>query len=139
MTTLSHPPNSRLVSRRSLWFGFAAAVPAWVLAGTIDVLLAWQICMGRDLAVRAGSSGDGMRVLLAIVTFGLLAVAVAGAIVSFGNWKKLSENDEFLSAEGRNRKQYMALSGVLVSTVLAVGIVWFSIPVFIVSLCSRVR
>lgn len=132
-------PNSSPVSEKSLWFGFSAAVYAWIIAGLVDVILAWHVCMGGELGTNPIYSQTGMHVLLGIVTFGLLAVATIGGIVSFRNWKKLSDTDNFLEAEGRTRKQYMALSGVLVSVIMAIGIIWFSIPIYLLDLCVRAR
>jgi hypothetical protein len=139
MSTRPNPPNSEAISERRLWFGFAGAVPAWILAGLIDFILAWHVCMGQELGANPVYTSVGMRILLGVITFGALAVATAGAIVSFRNWQRLSNESEFINAEGRARKQYMALSGVLLSTSLAVGIVWFSIPIYLLNLCVRAR
>jgi len=139
MTMQPRIPNSNDVSPKRLWFGFAGGATAWVIAGLFDVILAWHMCLGADLGSNAIASQTGMRVLLGIVTFGLLAVATVGGIISFNNWRRLSEESDFLSAEARGRKQYMALSGVLVSAVLGIGILWFSLPIYLLSVCARAR
>jgi hypothetical protein len=139
MSTPPNPASQEPVSEKRLWFGFAGAVPAWIIAGFTDLVLAWHICMGRELGTNPVYSSLGMHVLLGIITFGMLAIATAGALISFANWRRLSNGSEFISAEGRARRQYMALSGVLVSTALAIGIIWFAIPIYLLNLCVRAR
>lgn len=139
MSTPPNRPNSEPVSEKRLWFGFAGAVPAWVIAGLVDVILAWHVCMGKELDVNPIYTPVGMRILLGVITFGGLGVATAGALISFRNWQRLSDKSGFIEAEGRGRKQYMALTGVIISTALAIGIVWFSIPIYLLNLCVRAR
>jgi hypothetical protein len=137
MNTRAHPPESDIPPKR-LWFGFSGAAVAWILAGVVDAWLAWVACMGHEAGSGVFSSA-GMRVLLGVVTFGLLAVATAGGVVSFNNWRRLSQSGEFMEAEGRGRQQFMALVGVFISISLAIGIVWFSIPIYILGICVRAR
>jgi hypothetical protein len=137
MNTQAKLPQSDIPPKR-LWFGFSGAAVAWILAGIVDAWLAWVACMGHE----AGSgvfTSVGMRVLLGVITFGLLAVASAGGLVSFANWRRLSQSREFMDAEGRGRQQFMALVGVFISVSLGIGILWFSIPIYILGICVRAR
>jgi hypothetical protein len=135
-TTLNHREPD--VPPKRLWFGFSGAVAAWVLAGVVDAALAWIACMGHE----AGSgvfTSVGMRILLGVITFGLLAIATAGGMISFRNWQRLSDESEITEAEGRGRKQFMALVGVFISISLGLGIIWFAIPIYILGICVRAR
>lgn len=127
-----------VVSRKRLWFGFSGAAFAWIVAGFLDATLAWFACMGGEMDSSVFTT-TGMRILLGFITFGLLAIATAGGLISFGNWRKLSESETFVEAEGRGRKQFMAMVGVLVSITLGIGIIWFSIPIYVLRLCERGR
>ena len=136
MNTYSTTPAE--VSRKRLWFGFVAAAAAWILAGLLNIFLAWQACMGGE----AGSfwfTQTGMRVVLGVITFGLLAVAVIAGVVSYQNWRALSDRRELLDAEARERQEFMALFGMIVSVSLGVGIAWFSIPIYVLQMCVRYR
>lgn len=136
-TTINHPDDPGVPSKR-LWFGFSGAAAAWVLAGVVDAALAWIACIGHE----AGSgvfTSVGMRVLLGVITFGLLAVATAGGLISFRNFRALSETNDIIEAEGRGRKQFMALVGVFISVSLGLGIIWFAIPIYILGICVRAR
>jgi len=56
--------------------------------------------------------------MLGIITFGLLAVAIAAGLTSFRNWRSLSEKQSFVDAEGRGREEFMAIAGVFISASL---------------------
>ncbi len=138
MNAQTHLPEPPDISRKRLWFGFSGAAVAWALAGFLDATLAWFACRGGEMGSTVFTT-VGMRILLGVITFGLLAVATAGGMISFRNWRKLSGAEEFTEAEGTGRKQFMAMVGVLVSVSLGVGIIWFSIPVYILGICMRAR
>ena len=124
------------VSPKRLWFGFAGGAAAWIIAGLLNVLLAWQSCMGGE-AGSAMFTQTWVWVVLGIVTIGLLATGIAAGVVSYGNWRILSGSSDFSEAEGRNRQEYMALVGVFVSVSLVAGMVWFAIPIYIIRMCVR--
>lgn len=129
-------PTHENVSPGRLWFGFVGGGVAWILAGLLNVLLAWQACMGGE----AGSfffTQTGVRIVLGVITFFFLALAVAAGIVSFRNWRLLSQQRDFVEAEGRGRQEFMAIVGVIVSATLGAGIVWFVLPIYIIRMCVR--
>jgi hypothetical protein len=136
MTERSQQESLHPVSPKRLWFGFTGGAAAWVLAGLLNVLFAWQSCMGGE----AGSfvfTQTGIRILLGVITCLLLALALAAGVISFQNWRALSEQREFSDAEGRGRCEFMAMFGVFVSASLGAGIIWFALPIYIVRMCVR--
>jgi hypothetical protein len=138
MNTQTPITKSENVPPKRLWFGFSGAAMAWVLAGLADAVLAWIACIGGEAGFGVFTP-VGMRILLGVITFGLLAIATAGGVVSFQNWQRLSESGSFVEAEARNRKQFMALTGVFISVVLGIGILWFSIPIYLLGICVRAK
>jgi hypothetical protein len=119
-----------------LWFGFMGGAAAWVLAGILNVVLAWEACVSDN----GGSfffTQTGVRVVLGVITAVMLVLAVSAGIVSFRNWRLLSRQRDFIEAEGRGRQEFMAIFGTFVSACLGVGIVWFLIPIYIVRFCVR--
>ena len=130
--------NSVEITKKRLWYGFATSIAAWIVAGLLNVTLAWQACMGGE----QGSwffTQTGIRIVLGVVTFGLLAVAISSGVVSYRNWRALSERRELLHAEARGREEFMGLCGLIFSTSLAIGILWFSLPIYILGICVRGR
>jgi hypothetical protein len=132
------PAEPRRLPQASLWFGFAAAPFAWALQGLVGVILSAEACP-------AGVAGweilrqPGVRVGLAAITLCLLAVAVSAGVTSFHNWRRLSGQREFAHAEGTAREAFVALGGILISTVFSLGIVWASIPILMLQICERAR
>ena len=129
---------SPAVSPRRLWFGFAGSAVAWILAGLLNVLLAWQACMGGE-AGSAFFTQTGVRIVLGVITLGLLAVGIAAGIISYRNWRVLSRYPDFATAEGNGRQEYMAIFGVFVSAAMVGGIIWFAIPIYMIRMCVRVH
>ncbi len=127
---------SQPIPAKSLWFGFAGAAVAWILAGFIDAVLAWEACQGGE-AGSAFFTQTLIRIVLGVITFGLLATAIASGVISFRNWRALSRSPSFASAEARGRREFMALVGVIVAVSLGMGIVWFAIPIYVIPMCVR--
>jgi hypothetical protein len=138
MTEYENPAIREQVSTKRLWFGFAGAALAWSLAGLLNVILAWETCMGSKFGTGVFTDA-GIRILLGFITFGLLAVSVAAGAVSFRNWRRLSRESNIVEAEGRGREEFMAIFGLIVSISLAVGLVWFAIPIYLLGICQRGR
>jgi hypothetical protein len=136
MTERTHTEPKEVLSAARLWFGFAGAGVAWVLAGLLNVLLAGATCT-RDKPALFSSGQTEMHIVLAVLTFLLLALAAWAGIVSFQNWRTLSRQEDFVDAEGRGRKEFMAVFGVFVSASLGMGIIWFVLPIYIVRMCVR--
>lgn len=124
------------ISPRRLWFGFTGAAASWIVAGILNALLAWQACMGGE----AGSfifTQTGIRIVLGVITIGLLATGAAAGFISYRNWRELSDKSDILAAEGRGREEFMALFGLVVSVSLGMGMIWFAIPIYIIRMCVR--
>jgi hypothetical protein len=138
MTAESKTRERGRIPAKRLWFGFAASAVAWSLAGILNVLFAWQACLGGEAGSGIFSSTE-FRVLLGFITFGLLAVAIAAGLTSYRNWRLLSDKPEFIDAEGRERQEFMAIAGVFVSASLGIGIALFAIPIYVLGICVRYR
>lgn len=126
------------ISPGRLWFGVAASAAAWFVLGLTDILLTWAACLHHEQL--GGASGHpGIRLITVVITFVLFAIVLASGIISYGNWRRLSADPDLESAEGRGRKEFMALLGVFVSLTLGFGVVWLALPLFILDLCVRTR
>jgi hypothetical protein len=146
MSARANHIESQRIPRGRLWFGFAAAALAWVVQGLLSVIISASACQNGSYQWTWISEG-GIRVLLAMITIALLAVAVAAWVVSFRNWRDLSveraearaARRELIHAEGRRREDFMALGGVFVSTAFVIGIIWGGVPLILINLCRSAR
>lgn len=127
------------VTPRKLWFGFTGTACAWIGLGVGDVLLAWWACLqeGQQFGFSQVRSGVGFAYFG--ITLVLLAVAIAAGMASYKNWRLLSSDPSLREAEGRGRQEFMALMGVFVSCTLGFGLIWLTIPLLILDVCTRAR
>ena len=138
MNTPADTTNREQISQKRLWYGFSGAALTWALAGFLDTTLAWYCCFGGEL--RSGIfTPTWIRVVLGCITFGLLALTVSTGYTSYKNWRHFSDEATILDAETRGREQFMGATGAFMSLALGIGIVWFSMVVYLISICQRIR
>jgi hypothetical protein len=126
------------VHSRSLWFGFAGSVLSWVILGCLDILITWKACTHQeDFGVPR--SGGSETVVYIILTLLLFAITIAAGVTSYRNWRSLSSGPDMIEAEAIDRREFMALLGVIVSVTLGVSICWFALPPLLLDLCWRAR
>ena|SRR6185437_2307902 len=126
------------ISQRSLWFGATAAAIAWALEGAISEVIASEACRTNTGSWGPLSPG-GTKVVLGLVVLVALAVSVAASLVSFRNWRRLSETPDLMSAEAVRRGQFMGLIGVFAGIALTIGIVWSGLPLIFLDVCVKAR
>jgi hypothetical protein len=135
--SLPDPPNR--VSEARLWFGACAAAAALAVQGFVSFQIAIQACKDGHFGRWGPLSAAGVRGVLGVITAVLLAVAVAGGIISYRNWRAVSEHRHIIDAEGRSREAFMGLVGVFVTVSCVVGIIWAGMPAAFLNTCVTVR
>ena len=123
------------VSQRSLWFGFFAACFAFALEGFTGWVISSRACFIGEGSLGPISPG-GVRWLLAGITIVLFAVAVTAGTVSYRNWRSLSAS-KLTQTEGKGAREFVALSGVLISSILSIGILWAGLSLIFLNECMR--
>lgn len=122
-----------------LWFGFTGTACAWVGLATGDVLLAWWACLQEGQQFGFSQVRPDIGFAYFGITLVLLVVAIAAGAASYRNWKALSSDPSLREAEGRGRQEFMALMGIFVSFTLGFGLLWLTIPLLILNVCTRAR
>lgn len=121
-----------------LWFAFGGSACAWALQGALSVFIASNACgpgAGTAASILPASTE---RILLAIVTLGLLLTAGIAALTAFRDWRILAGRRASLqTAEAQGRQEFMSLAGLVVGTLCAVGILWAGLPVIFLIPCMR--
>ena len=124
-------PNSRL------WAGVALAPAAWSVAELVGYFLVARAC---DRAL-AGAAIDA-RVVQGAVAVVLGLIAVIGLVIAIGNWRRVRDTGETGKADAAprwGRAKFMALGGVIASSLFVVGIAFFALPPLLVNACSEAR
>jgi hypothetical protein len=80
-----------------------------------------------------------VRISFVILTLALLAITLAAGFTSYRNWQLLSAHTRVLDAEAVERREFMALLGVIISITLGMGIIWLALPPLFLDLCWRAR
>lgn len=129
---------AKSVHTARLWFGLSASVVAWVSLGCLDIFITFAACTHQD---QFGIPGDhpavtGMCFALAVL---LLGVTVIAGVTSYRSWRRLSQQQGLLETQAVDRKEFMALLGVIISVTLGMGIVWLALPPLFIELCWRAK
>jgi hypothetical protein len=66
-------------------------------------------------------------------------LAAAGGVVAYQNWRRLAEQPHLTRAEGRGRTEFLALSGIIISVILVIGILWDGLPLVLLNVCEAMR
>jgi hypothetical protein len=126
------------VRPRRLWFGFAASAVSWVTLGCLDILITWRACTHQEDFGIPGAH-PAVRITFFVIALALLIVTIAAGFISYRNWRSLSGRDHVLNAEAVERREFMALLGVIVSITLGMGIIWLALPPLFLDICWRAR
>ena len=126
------------ISPRKLWFGLVTSAIAWVSVGCLDIVVNWRACMHQEDYGIAGPH-LGARILIGALALAWLAITIAAGVTSYRNWKRLSAQQPILDAQAVERREFMALLGVIISVTLGMGIVWLALPPLFLDICWRAR
>ena len=125
------------VANSRLWAGVALAPAAWSIAELVGYFLVARAC-DRGPASAVAHAG----VTQAVVAVVLGVIAVVGLVIAVGNWKGVrdtGETGETGTPPAWGRAHFMALGGVIASSLFVLGIVFFALPPLFVNWCSEVR
>jgi hypothetical protein len=129
---------ARAVPPRRLWFGFAASAFSWILLGCLDLIITLLACTHQENFGIPGRR-PAVGALFFALALALLVVTIAAGVISYSNWRRLSASRGLLEAQAIERREFMALVGVIVSVTLGMGIIWLALPPFFLDLCWRAK
>lgn len=138
MSTTEQRPAAPHVTPRKLWFGFASSAAAWVTLGCLDLLITWRACMTQeDYGIPVPR--PEVRVVYFVLALLLLALTIAAGVTSYRNWREISTQPGLLDTQAVERREFMAMIGVIVSVTLGMGIIFLALPPLFLDLCWRAR
>jgi len=138
MAMSTNPPPQPSISSRKLWFGLLTSAVAWVSLGVLDILVNWRACTHQEDYGLAGPNPVG-RVVIGLLAVALLTISVWSGVVSYRNWQLLSAHKAFLDAQAVERREFMAVLGVIITITMGMGIVWLGLPPIFLDICWRAR
>jgi hypothetical protein len=141
MSTREQNPSTRegkLVPPGRLWFGTATAAVAWVLLGCADIVITWRACMVQE-DYGIPTPRPDVRILYFVLALGLLAVTTWAGMTSYRTWQFLTSQRRLLESKAVERREFMAISGVIVAVTMGMGILWLALPPLFLDLCWKAR
>ncbi len=136
MSTSPAPQTS--ISPRKLWFGLVTSAIAWTALGCLDIVVNWRACTHQEDFGVAGPNPAG-RLAIGLLAVALLAISVWSGIVSYRNWRLLSAQKTFLESQAVERREFMAVLGVIVTITMGMGIIWLGLPPLFLDICWRAK
>jgi hypothetical protein len=134
----AQPREGKPVPPRRLWFGTAAAAVAWVLLGCADIVITWRACMvQQDYGIP--TPRPDVRIVYFVLALVLLAITVFSGFTSYRTWRYLSAHREMLHSHAVERREFLAMGGVIVAVTMGMGILWLALPPLFLDLCWRAR
>jgi hypothetical protein len=115
-----------LPSTKRLWFGFLAGVLAWKLQLMVNYALVPYACWQALVA------------LIHVASVVTLALALGGAVVAWGSWRRLGEGVEMESGGIASRSRFLALSGVALGLFFALLILGQWLPNLLLGPCDGI-
>lgn len=130
--------NPEEISNRRVWFEFAASAASWIFLGIFESVIAWRACVHQE-QFGGPSSHLGARILYFLLWIASFGLALLAGSMSYRTWRRLCGASDLLCAEGRERKEFMSLSGLFISVTLGIGFLWMCLPLFMLQMCARAR
>lgn len=136
-----HPAPARgNVKASMLWFGLFGAAAAWSVLEVVNYSIAAHACYPGMFPLHVPIMGKGglwgITIAVTVVTLG---VAVAAGIVAWGAYRQTrteTGGDSGWALEtGEGRTRFMALSGVMMSSVIIVDILFHLGTILVLSPC----
>lgn len=136
-----HPsPHRGRVSLWSSWFGLLAAPHAWGLQLLVNSAITGYACYPHDVPLDS-PLWAGVRTTLAVVEALAVALALAGGWTAWRNWRRTRQekpgSGQRLMEAGDGRTRFMAMSGMMVSVLFLVAIVFSWIQFAVLPGCGR--
>ena len=132
------PPRDRTPTPRAVWFGLIGGPAAWALQGLLGWWIAGATC--NDGTAEWGRlSPGGVRTLLVVLSAAALGTAVASAVGARQWWRGLTPPGRFTEALGKQRLEFMAIAGVLISIVFSIAITWTALAILWLDVCEWMR
>ena len=138
---MAHPaPQGDRVGPGALWFGIAAAPFAWTVQQIFSSTLAGYACYPHA-DPRISPVWNGLSPVLFTVSAAAFAIALSGGAVAWNAWRQTRSerlgSAHHLMETGDGRTRFMAMCGMLTSTVFVIALAFGTTALYVVPLCGR--
>ena len=139
-TTSNHPSPIRAnVALKSLWFGILGAPMAWISLELLSYILTTSVC---DTNNQTRLSDHSLEVWQYLIPLNVVAgiIALSAIVIAIHNWRKSSHEKSGSAHQlievGEGRTRFLAMFGLLTSIGFIVALLFSSITLFLMPLCT---
>lgn len=125
------PSTAAYDNAKGLWYALLAPPAAW--AG--QELLGWFFGERTCGAL----TPPAVRWIVLAISIAAFGIALAGISRGWSRWRERTAAGDVMDTEARDRIEFMALGGFLVSSIFAIAIVWAGLSTAFLSDCGRMR
>lgn len=125
------PSPATYDNARGLWYALLAPPAAWAVQGLLGWFFGERTC-GAMTPASVRWTVLGISVLAFLV-------ALAGISRGWSRWRARTAAPDVMGSEARDRIEFMALGGFLVSTVFAIAIFWGGLSSAFLFDCGHMR
>jgi hypothetical protein len=139
MTAIAHPaPTRHDVGIGALWFGLVATPLAWSIQELVSYAVVTHACYPY-WQPRYLPAISGTWTLTLVVSVLTTLLGIAGLLTAYRSWRRISSQAGYEAHRhldvGEDRARFMAMSGVIVSSIILFNIAMNAITLFLVQAC----
>lgn len=150
-------PPAPPVTKRQLWLGVVTAPAAWAVTELVGYVMVSRSCEPGWNGLSAHGV-DRPGVVLTVIAIAMVLVSAGGLLLAAGSWRALRDreapDDRAVRASSGSelpgeappaadprwtRASFMAFAGIFTSALCGLGILFWSVPSFLLDACSQVR
>ena len=149
-------PPAPPVGKGRLWLAIVLAPAAWALSELVGYMFVSRSCEPW----RSDLSNNGLArpgLVLTVVAAVMVLVSIGALLLALGSWRTLQDrrapSDEATRVESGaqapeaptavdpewGRARFMAFAGIFASALCGLGILFWTMPSFLLNVCSQVR
>lgn len=132
-------PASYKVGLTALWFGLFGAAVAWSVQELAGYAIIAHACY-PSWQPRMIPAASGVWTITLVMSLFMVALGIAAGLTAYRSWRRTqrdqSRDDERQLEVGEDRARFMAISGIIVSSILLFNLLMNAIVLFLVPPCG---
>ncbi|HVZ23962.1 MAG TPA: hypothetical protein VG871_22970 [Vicinamibacterales bacterium] len=122
---------SEHISATRLWFAILAPPAVWIAQGALGWFFGDRIC--TDMSI------GSVRLVTGLISLAALGTTLVALGIARENWRQSVSSTLERTLQGRDRVEFMSVSGVFVSSLFIVAIVWAGLSSVLINVCGGMR
>ncbi len=140
LTSAAERSDAPPPSLGQLWFALWAGPLAWAAQGLLGWWIGGSACANGTPGTSVWHlSIGGLQVLVGVISVIAILIALAGLVIGYRSYQRSTPQPDLSDIRGRGRVDFMAASGLLVSSIFVIATVWAGLTSVLVNPCGTMR